>query len=115
LHQTRAIKISAGLLALAFATTLARAALAAPEMSVKRSEVTAAIVVSNFDPSGAGRVKVKFPLVPASRDNVGWARTVTPLTSGALSLPEVGDEVLVAFLDGDVNRPVVLGTLGTVP
>lgn len=115
MKQMRAIKISAGLLALALAATAARAALAAPDQSVKRPEVTAAIVVSNLDPSGAGRVKVKFPLMPTSRDNVGWARTLIPLNSGAFSLPDVGDEVLVAFLDGDVHRPVVLGTLTHVP
>lgn len=115
MNQTRAIKITAGLLALALTATAARAAFAAPDQSVRRPEVTAATVVSNLDPSGAGRVKVKFSLMPTSRDNVGWARTLIPLNSGAFSLPEVGDEVLVAFLDGDVNRPVVLGTLTNVP
>ncbi|MFT4216070.1 MAG: VgrG-related protein [Micropruina sp.] len=65
------------------------------------------------DPQHAGRVRLTFPWL--SDDYVSdWARTVQAGAGkdrGGEFLPEVGDEVLVAFEQGDVNRPVVLGGL----
>ena len=65
------------------------------------------------DPQQAGRVRLTFPWL--SDDYVSdWARTVQPGAGkdrGTELLPEVGDEVLVAFEQGDVNRPVVIGGL----
>ena len=65
------------------------------------------------DPSDQGRVKLTFPWL--SDDYVSdWARTVQPGAGkdrGAMVLPEVGDEVLVAFEQGDPQRPYVLGGL----
>ena len=65
------------------------------------------------DPEDAGRVRLTFPWL--SDDYVSdWARTVQAGAGkdrGAQVLPEVGDEVLVAFEHGDVNRPVVVGGL----
>jgi uncharacterized protein involved in type VI secretion and phage assembly len=81
----------------------------------RRRPVTIAIgqVSDANDPQGAGRVKLTFPWL--SDDYVSdWARTVQAGAGkdrGAQVLPEVGDEVLVAFEQNDVNRPVVLGGL----
>lgn len=65
------------------------------------------------DPQGAGRVRLTFPWL--SDDYVSdWARTVqlgAGKDRGWTVLPEVGDEVLVAFEQGDVGRPTVLGGL----
>jgi uncharacterized protein involved in type VI secretion and phage assembly len=65
------------------------------------------------DPQNLGRVTVRFPWL--SDDYVSdWARTVQPGAGkdrGATVLPEVGDEVLVAFEQGDFRRPYVLGGL----
>ncbi len=65
------------------------------------------------DPENAGRVKLTFPWL--SDDYVSdWARTVQPGAGkdrGWQVLPEVGDEVLVAFEQGDFGRPVVVGGL----
>src|SRR5690606_11337590 len=44
----------------------------------------------------------------------GWARLAMPHAGngrGMMFLPEVGDEVLVAFDDGDPEHPVVIGSL----
>ena len=65
------------------------------------------------DPANQGRVKLTFPWL--SDDYVSaWARTVQPgagKNRGAMVIPEVGDEVLVAFEQRDPERPYVLGGL----
>ncbi len=65
------------------------------------------------DPEHAGRVKLTFPWL--SDDYVSdWARTVQAGAGkdrGTEIVPEVGDEVLVAFEQGDIGRPVVVGGL----
>ncbi len=61
---------------------------------------------------GAGRVKVKIPLIGMTESN--WARIASFMAGkdrGAFFLPEVGDEVLVAFENGDVNKPYIIGSL----
>jgi uncharacterized protein involved in type VI secretion and phage assembly len=70
-------------------------------------------VSDNRDPDKQGRVRLTFPWL--SDDFVSdWARTVQPGAGsrrGALVVPEVGDEVLVAFEQGSFQRPYVLGGL----
>lgn len=65
------------------------------------------------DPEKQGRVRVTLPWL--SDDYVsGWARTVhagAGKDRGCQVLPEVGDEVLVTFEQGSIDRPVVLGGL----
>jgi uncharacterized protein involved in type VI secretion and phage assembly len=71
------------------------------------------VVTNNQDPDGLGRVKVKFPWLGAE-DESHWARVVSPMAGkerGAYFLPEVDDEVLVAFEHGDLRFPYVLGAL----
>lgn len=75
--------------------------------------VVVATVTDANDPEQQGRVKVAFPWL--SDDYVSdWARTVQPGAGkdrGWMVLPEVGDEVLVAFEQGEIRRPYVLGGL----
>lgn len=75
--------------------------------------VMAAIVTQNQDPEGLGRVRLRLD---GSREGVetDWARVAAPMTRSAREtfvLPEIGDEVLVAFAQGDVRFPYVLGAL----
>jgi phage protein D/phage baseplate assembly protein gpV len=63
-----------------------------------------------------GRVKVSYP---GLSDDVtsGWAPCARPMAGkdmGFYALPEPGDQVLVAFEHGDLNRPYVIGGLWTV-
>jgi uncharacterized protein involved in type VI secretion and phage assembly len=75
--------------------------------------VVIGIVTNNQDPEGLGRVKVRFPWLSES-DESEWARIAVPMAGndrGAYFVPEVDDEVLVAFEHGDVRFPYVLGAL----
>jgi uncharacterized protein involved in type VI secretion and phage assembly len=65
------------------------------------------------DPAKLGRVKVQFPWLAEDAESP-WARVATPMAGkqrGLFCLPEVGDEVLVAFEHGDPGHPYVLGGL----
>ena len=71
------------------------------------------IVTNNQDPDGMGRVKLSFPWRDAD-DESNWARIATTMArdgQGTYFLPEVDDEVLVAFEGGDIHSPYVLGGL----
>ena len=75
--------------------------------------VAIAIVTNNQDPEDLGRVKVKFPWLDEQIEST-WARWVSPMAGndrGFFYLPEVNDEVAVAFEHGDFNRPYILGAL----
>ena len=70
-----------------------------------------AIVTNNDDKDAGGRVKVKFPWLSNDLESA-WAPLVSPMAGpnrGLIILPEVNDEVIVGFLDGDFNSPYVLG------
>ncbi|NET15982.1 MAG: hypothetical protein F6K08_25750 [Okeania sp. SIO1H6] len=74
------------------------------------------IVTDNQDPEGLGRVKVWYPtLTPQTGENAHashWARMVAigaGKDRGFDCLPEINDEVLVAFEHGNIHRPYILG------
>ena len=75
--------------------------------------VVIGLVTDNSDPDDLGRVKVKFPWL--SDDFETWWAPVTQLGAGSergmFFLPEVNDEVLVAFNHGDIRQPVIIGQL----
>lgn len=77
--------------------------------------VVTAIVTNNKDPEGLARIKVKFPWMGEAKDKESnWARIATFMAGkerGAYFLPEVEDEVLIAFENGDVNYPYMIGAL----
>jgi uncharacterized protein involved in type VI secretion and phage assembly len=79
--------------------------------------VAPALVTDIKDPDGQGRVRVKLPWCPDSGGGAGyeaWARVATLMAGnnrGSWFVPDVGDEVLVAFEHGDPRRPYVLGGL----
>jgi uncharacterized protein involved in type VI secretion and phage assembly len=75
--------------------------------------VAVAIVTNNQDPEGLGRVRLKFPWLSDEQES-DWARIASPMAGagrGLFLLPEMEDEVLVAFEHGDIGRPMVLGGL----
>jgi uncharacterized protein involved in type VI secretion and phage assembly len=71
------------------------------------------VVTNNQDPDKLGRVKLRFPWLSESEES-HWARIAVPMGGGDRGmyfLPEVDDEVLVAFEHGDPRFPYVLGAL----
>jgi uncharacterized protein involved in type VI secretion and phage assembly len=69
------------------------------------------IVSHNKDPKNLGRVKVKFPTLTDGHTS-NWARVVAigaGKNRGFDCVPEINDEVLVAFEQGDIHRPYVIG------
>jgi phage protein D len=75
--------------------------------------VVIAVVTNNNDPDGMGRVKLKFPTLGDTLES-WWARIASPSAGkdrGLLMMPIPGDEVLVAFENGDTRRPYVIGSV----
>lgn len=75
--------------------------------------VVVGIVVDVNDPNGEGRIRVDFPWI-GGQNKLYWAPVATMMTGngrGSWFMPEVGDEVLVAFEHEDAEHPFVLGFL----
>ncbi|QNK62211.1 type IV secretion protein Rhs [Pedobacter sp. PAMC26386] len=83
-------------------------------------EMQFADVIANNDPDGQGRVKVQFKWTCSCNDVSEWLRVVTPDAGGSekvsknrgfVFIPEIGDQVMVAFEEGNVARPIVMGSV----
>lgn len=75
--------------------------------------VVVGVVTNNQDPEDMHRVKVSFPWLNSGEES-NWARVAAAMAGngrGAYFLPEVGDEVLVAFEHGSADHPFVIGAL----
>jgi uncharacterized protein involved in type VI secretion and phage assembly len=73
--------------------------------------VVIGLVTNVQDPSQNGRIKVHFPWLDDQHET-DWIRIATMMGGngrGSFFMPEVNDEVLVAFDHGDVRFPYVVG------
>jgi uncharacterized protein involved in type VI secretion and phage assembly len=73
--------------------------------------VAVAQVIGNIDQTNQGRVQLHLPWLPCIEP---WARVAALMAGpdrGAYFIPQVGDEVLVAFENGNVNNPYIIGSL----
>jgi len=73
-------------------------------------------VVSVNDPEGLSRVQVRLVSFDGAdaQDLPIWARVAMPFAGnnrGAFFIPDVDDEVLVSFVNGDPRQPIVIGGL----
>jgi uncharacterized protein involved in type VI secretion and phage assembly len=72
-------------------------------------------VTGNDDPQNAGRIRVReVGIDPDSEDSHFFARLLTPFAGngrGFAFVPEIGDEVVLAFEEGDPERPYVVGSV----
>jgi Rhs element Vgr protein len=65
------------------------------------------------DPQGETRILVDVPVIAASGDAV-WARQATYYATkeaGNFFMPEIGDEVLLAFINDDPRFPIIIGSV----
>jgi uncharacterized protein involved in type VI secretion and phage assembly len=71
------------------------------------------LVQSLSDPEGMGRICVHFPHLPGENRSF-WASVAAPMAGknrGMFFQPELNDEVLVAFVEGDPQHPYIVGFL----
>ena len=94
-------------------------ALPSPKVRMPLAETQMATVLSNADPQGKGRVRVRMNWQTDGMQT-GWVRVMTPdggsssdvkSNRGFVFIPEVGDQVLLGFRHGDPARPYILGSL----
>jgi uncharacterized protein involved in type VI secretion and phage assembly len=81
--------------------------------SGKVNEALVGVVTDNKDPDKLGRVKIKFPVL-SEQDTSHWAPMLMQGAGkrrGWFFIPEVNDEVLVMFEQGDLNRPIVVAAM----
>ncbi len=78
------------------------------------SSVTTGKVVENWDSKHPGMVKVELFLGESGKNKTDWVRVAQPYAGkdrGLYFLPEVGDEVVLAFNMGDRDHPIIIGSL----
>lgn len=71
-------------------------------------------VVNNYDKDHVGMVQVSVHALKEKFNTLEWMRVLSPAAGakkGFFFLPDVGDEVLVSFVDNDPDNPLVLGCL----
>ena len=94
-------------------------AMPSPKVRMPLAETQMATVLSNADPEGKGRVRVRMNWQTDGMQT-GWVRVMTPdggsssdvkSNRGFVFIPEVGDQVLLGFRHGDPARPYVMGSL----
>ncbi|MDR6461454.1 uncharacterized protein involved in type VI secretion and phage assembly [Chryseobacterium vietnamense] len=88
-----------------------------PEFETPRAEAQFAKVISNTDPMNQGRVQVQFDWQNGP-DSTEFIRVMSPdagssdkvnKNRGFMSIPEVGDQVIVNFVHQHPDRPFVMG------
>ncbi|AZB01736.1 Vgr family protein [Chryseobacterium joostei] len=88
-----------------------------PEFETPRAEAQFAKVISNTDPQNQGRVQVQFDW-QSGQDITEFIRVMSPdagssdkvsKNRGFMSIPEVGDQVIINFVHQHPDRPFVMG------
>lgn len=90
------------------------------EVQKPLADMQLATVMDNNDPNAQGRIKVQFKWQCTSNDPTEWLRIVSPTAGnddqgqnnrGFIAIPEINDQVLVGFEEGNIARPVVMGSV----
>ena len=73
-----------------------------------------ATVIDNNDPKGLGRIQVQMAWQKNNSESTPWIRMTNPHAGGGKGMyfiPEIGEEVLVAFEADNAEKPYVLGAM----
>jgi type VI secretion system secreted protein VgrG len=91
-----------------------------PDVPMPEAQQQRAVVVANNDPKGNGRIRVQLLWQKKRQARTPWLYVLTPdagssnnvnKNRGWVTIPEVGDHVMVGFRYNDPNRPYVTGSL----
>lgn len=91
-----------------------KASSSAPEFRRQMADLATAIVKENWDKEHPGCVKVEYILGMKGAKTSDWIRVLHGYAGkgfGSYALPEIGSEVLVGFIMGDMENAIVLGCL----
>lgn len=86
---------------------------------IREASTQHAFIAANGDPESYGRVKIRYPWQQESDDPSPWIRMAVPFApnnapagrAGFFFEPAVGDEVLVDYENGNIEHPIVTGSL----
>jgi type VI secretion system secreted protein VgrG len=88
-----------------------------PVIQGVQSAVVVGLSSEEIDCDKYGRVKVQFPwdrLGEKNEKSSCWVRVATPLAGnkwGMIHIPRIGQEVIVSFLEGDPDQPLIVGSV----
>lgn len=92
---------------------IAQRQLAKTELGDNRlNGVTVGIVAKKYSREMPGRVCVQIPVRDKEANILQWARVAAPFAGkkwGTFFLPEIGDQVLLAFEEGNIDKPYIIG------
>ena len=92
---------------------IAQRQLAKTELGDNRlNGVTVGIVAKKYSKEMPGRICVQIPVRDREANILQWARIAAPSAGkkwGTFFLPELGDQVLLAFEEGNIDKPYVIG------
>lgn len=84
------------------------------EQSAYVNSIMTGVVKEVWNSKYPGMVKVEFILSDTEKKISDWVRVTTPYGGNAFGMytyPEIGSEVVIAFVMGDINSPVIIGCL----
>ena len=89
---------------------------AAPVSSIREAKAQRAFITHNTDPLKMNRVRVRYPWQGQTEDPTPWIRIALPMASdgsGFNFLPQIGDEAIINYENGNIEKPYVEGMLYT--
>ena len=87
---------------------------ALPDVVIRDARPQVAFVAATLDPQNMGRIRVRYPWQDKDGDASPWIRITLPLATagGAVNFtPSEGDEVMVGYEHGNIDRPYAMGYL----
>lgn len=85
------------------------------DCAIRKVEPQTAIVTSTSDPFSLGRIQMRYPWQSETETpSSPWIRIAAPFTSKGAAIkfmPQKGDEIMVGYEYGDIERPFMIGSL----